>query len=658
MTRAAPWTHLQRRRLSRRALLRAGGRAGVGAAGLALVGCGGDDDDTATDVLPGDDPNAPPAIDIPPSPDDGDDDQPDIDEPDSGDPPEPKRGGIAHLFAATESHDRWDPHRSRFRQTQRFHSLMYNRLVRFDSVSAGTLESDLADLPEQPDEQLYIFTLRPEARFWDRSPTNGRAVTTEDIRFNIERQQDALNANGDPDTAFYRQSDYARTDSIAVQSESTIALTTVGPEATYLATVHAGPWSWITSPEAVEAFGADWRNNGDDVQLNSGTGPYVPAAFGHNSDLALHRSSNWWKPDGAYLDGMILRRTPNAGIEGAYRTGIYDSVDFPLSNAEVGSLREDFPDHNRHEFPLDTPVQFSYVLSDDPASPLSDPRVGRAIGIGIDRFAMIDRLYAGDGRPSGPVPWFMEGWAIPEAELLEFPGYRINKDDDLPDLQALISAAGGADNLAPVEIVVPDLFEGFFPGAADTLSTMLERNVGITVATRFASYEEITGQLQSGELPSFFGWGAGPRSADPTEEWLRLAHSEGAGNAGRYANEEVDELVETMRTTMDQSERQAIAQQVQTIMLDTGYWLQNVTNGVQLGISRPYIHIDPRVYDFAWTAHHLDTAWLDSDDPDYDSTRVLPDLPEDVPLDEDADAAGADADGETSSSEGTGDDGG
>ena len=39
------WTKLGRRKLSRRSLLRASARAGVGAAGLMLVGCGDDDDD-------------------------------------------------------------------------------------------------------------------------------------------------------------------------------------------------------------------------------------------------------------------------------------------------------------------------------------------------------------------------------------------------------------------------------------------------------------------------------------------------------------------------------------------------------------------------------------------------------------------------------------
>ena len=45
MTERNYWQRMRRSRMSRRALLRASGRAGVGAAGLALVGCGDDDDD-------------------------------------------------------------------------------------------------------------------------------------------------------------------------------------------------------------------------------------------------------------------------------------------------------------------------------------------------------------------------------------------------------------------------------------------------------------------------------------------------------------------------------------------------------------------------------------------------------------------------------------
>ncbi len=52
------WQRLSESRLSRRALLGAGARAGVGAAGLALVGCGGGDDDAEATGAPADTPAA------------------------------------------------------------------------------------------------------------------------------------------------------------------------------------------------------------------------------------------------------------------------------------------------------------------------------------------------------------------------------------------------------------------------------------------------------------------------------------------------------------------------------------------------------------------------------------------------------------------------
>ena len=47
MTNSRYWDRVQKSRLSRRAMLAASARAGVGAAGLTLVGCGDDDDEAA-----------------------------------------------------------------------------------------------------------------------------------------------------------------------------------------------------------------------------------------------------------------------------------------------------------------------------------------------------------------------------------------------------------------------------------------------------------------------------------------------------------------------------------------------------------------------------------------------------------------------------------
>ena len=625
MSYARTWARLHSARLSRRALLEASARGGVGATGLALVGCGGDDENAEPQAEQESQQQAEEnqahrqaqqLAEEPPAPET---------------PGSPRSGGVISLFAATESHDRWDPHRSRFAQTQLFHSLMYNRLVRFNSVSAGRLEPDLANLPEMPDEATYLFTLRLGIQFWDRPPTDGRLVTAEDIRFNVQRQIDAQDSAGNPDPLFFRQSAYQRTDSMEVTGDRNITFRTDGPDATYLASVHAGPWSWITAPEAVEEFGAAWRDDTDNVSLNSGTGPYVPVSYGRQGDLALRRSENWWAArTSGFADGIFLRRVPNSQIAALYRGGTLDRADFPLSNTAIESLRQELPNHTPYEFPLDTPIQLQYVIPDDPENPLRDPRVGQALGSALNRFDLIDRLYLGEGRPSGPVPWFLDDWTLPEEELLTRPGYRPNKEDDLPDLRALLSAAGGADSIGAVEIVVPDLFEGFFPGIAQNLKTMLERNLEIKIHTMFLSYGEITRGLQDESVTAFFGWGPAPRQADPTDEWLRVAHSDGAENWGHYANPDVDALVDRMRTTLDQAERQTLARQVQDLLLETGFWIQNVANGIQLGIAEPFLHTDLRALDFAWAGHHLAATWVDVNDPTYNAARTAAEFPEET----------------------------
>ena len=200
------WSPLLQRRITRRAWLGASARAGVGAAGLALVGCGGDDDDEPADQSDQTDDQSDEQTD---QGDQSQADAPDGDEsaadPPDAPPTEPVEGGIAQLFGVTEEHDRWDPHRSRFQQTQGYFSLIYNRLVRPASVSQGVLEADLASLPEQPDAETYLFNIRPEARFWDDDITGGRAFTASDASFNILRQQSAIDAAGNPDLLFFRR---------------------------------------------------------------------------------------------------------------------------------------------------------------------------------------------------------------------------------------------------------------------------------------------------------------------------------------------------------------------------------------------------------------------------------------------------------------------
>jgi ABC-type transport system substrate-binding protein len=626
---------LTRRRVSRRALLRASGRAGVGVAGLALVGCGGDDDEPDDDApTPDEQADAQAQADADPAaeqaaaqsqsaPDDaaagegGEGAQPPP-------PAEPKPGGVVRLFTTTDNFDRFDPHRSRFRAAQQVFSLTYSRLLRPDSVSAGTLEADLAGPPEQPDETTSVFQINPAAVFWDVPPTDGRAVTSEDVRLSFQRQIDGLNASGEPDLRFYRRELMARAATITASDPATIAFTTDAPDATFVGSVIGGPWSFVVSAEAIDEFAPRWDQfeHELDMTLSSGSGPYVPVQL-NGFILSLARSANWWGETPAYLDGVVLARPTNDRLGADYVAAQLDALDFPLNSEQVDILQNAAPDGVRYEYPIDTPVQLSFGARDDPEDPLGDPRLGAAIAHSIDRFALIERLYAGDARPSGPVPWFLGDWALPEERLLEFPGYRPNKDDDLAEIALLVEAAGGAEAIGELRLVVPDLFEGFYPGVGESVAGMVERNAGLTMAPVFRSYAEITEQLEAGVLPSFFGWGPAPLQADPTDGWRDSVAAGGAGNYGGYANAEVDALIDQMGATFDTGARQRLAHQVQELLLTTGFWRQNLTNGIQLGVHHPHFHPDPRLHDFAWSMHHLAGSWIDIEADSYPE-RELP----------------------------------
>ena len=625
--RRGAWTRIRRRKLSRRSLLSASARAGVGAGGLALVGCS--DDEPAEQELQQQEISQ---QDEPPEP-------PDTQQQDSqqqsqetaqqaaqAEPPSsPLQGGIIRAWLPTERHDRWDPHRSRFRYTQSAHSLMYNRLIRPASTSDGVLEADLCGLPETPDEVTYVFTVEPGAVFWDHEPANGRAFTAEDIRWNIERQQDAVDADGLPDPHFFRRDAYDRTVSAETTTEQSITLTTAAPDAAYLGAIHASPFAWMTSPEGAEQFGNAWRDDPSDVFLNSGTGPYTPLLY-NGFELTLARSGNWWRGDSAWAEGITFTSGDAGNIVSLYDSAAFDRADFPLNNQTVEALREQNPDHPTFELPLAAPVELFTPLSADPESPLADPRVLRAVGIAIDRPSLIDRLYGGHGRASGPLPWYLRGWSLSDQTLASYPGYRTDREADLAEITQLISAAGATAASASLPLVVADLFEGFFAGAGEAVRSMIADATGLEVELENRPFAEAIDQLRAGERFCFLGWGAVPQGADPTDDWRQSLHSSGDGHWSNDASANLDALIDGMSTTFDLAGRQQIGQQVQELLLsgDAHQWRVPLLNGIQLGIHQPWLHPDPRLFDYAWSTDHLSTSWLDTSLDTYPTGRELP----------------------------------
>ena len=601
------WTSMRRRRISRRTMLQASGRAGVGAAGLALVGCGDDDDDGAVADLPADqaEEQAEQVVSA------------------------KTRGGTLRFVTGAATHDFFDPHRTVFGPTQNWMSFYMNYIIRWRNKEQGILEADVAGLPEIPDEETYVFTVLQGARFWDQAPTEGgREVTAEDIRFNMQRRIDAVDATGAEDGTFATASSFQKTVAMEVIDNRTISMKTDGPDATYLNAVHGGPFSWVTSPEAAEEFGDRWRDETTNFELSSGTGMF------------MNRNPNYWKAaeDGGPLplyDRVEFHDLIDAtAVEAAYRAKQFDFGEFPFSKLQVEGIQEDFPDHKQNRLAFGFTIQSRFNFNadwpgeDGNGNPWLDRRVAMAFHMAIDRFLIGDTVYLGDYQQSAlpATPWFNTAWTIPEEELLTFPGYRPDRDLDITELRLLLDAAGiepGTDFF----LLAPDPWEGTYPGIVEVSKAMYENATEMTMNIDIQPYTVIIQRLTEGTYPGDIpSWDNPPQDLDPTNGWAQTNVPGASGNWFTYDHPPVTALVEKMQVTLDVEERKAMAREVQLMMLGVSTenpGLDGITgsvgavNGIQRTIAWPYVNAGEDVFQFAHAVHRHDDTWLDTTHRDF-----------------------------------------
>ena len=170
------WTRMRSNKLSRRSLLRASARAGVGAAGLALVGCGDDDDDSdqqtaaqaVAQTVDQQQQQEQPAE---------QQDQPAAQPAPSGPAIAPMWNGGVHLNTTS-----LDPHTGTSGTDAYFFQPFHDYLVMHDRENVQLGEISLAETWEFPDNTTIIFNLRDGVNFHNDEP-----FTSADVKLNLER---------------------------------------------------------------------------------------------------------------------------------------------------------------------------------------------------------------------------------------------------------------------------------------------------------------------------------------------------------------------------------------------------------------------------------------------------------------------------------------
>src|SRR5690606_24053785 len=167
------WMNDDRQRFGRRRFLGAGGALAAGAAGFALVGCGGDDDDENPTATPG-------AGETP-----ADGQTPGGETP--ADTGSPTYGGTLRSGTFLDVLG-IDPH-IEVSVGLTTANRLYSYLGAFSTVQ-NQFHPQLASNVEQVSDTEYVFTLHEGFKFANVPPVDGRDVTAEDVVYSFERFRD------------------------------------------------------------------------------------------------------------------------------------------------------------------------------------------------------------------------------------------------------------------------------------------------------------------------------------------------------------------------------------------------------------------------------------------------------------------------------------
>ncbi|MBA4181528.1 MAG: hypothetical protein C0506_13140 [Anaerolinea sp.] len=461
------WDQYWRERKSRRRFLGTAGVAGVGAASLALVGCGDDDDGGGEAGL------ATPTSGAAATPT----------------PADPfanaKKGGTYKAFITNDPQS-LDPFANANFLTKSLAAFAHSRLMKFNA-GPGVKKAELKAVPDlaesvetSPDGIVWTFKIRKDAKFHNVAPVNGRPVTSEDVKFSIDRGTDPKA----PPAALLAGANGI--DRVEYPDANTVKMTLKAPNAAWLDVLADTNGLFIQPKEAGGGY--------DPTKLVIGSGPWIFDGYTTSVGLKYKKNPDWFVKGFPLMDGLDYAIIPEYANQIAqYKAGNLDTVG--IRAEDLVDMKKALPNATLYG---EVSQLLSFMFFDtDPTSPWNkDDRVRQAISMSLDRDAITDLGYnitklkaAGLDVKTGwnnIIPFGMERyWLDPQGpnagEGAKFFKYNV------ADAKALLSAAGYPNGFEATYQYAGDIYGATFNAIAEANIQFLNA-IGIKTTTDVQPY--------------------------------------------------------------------------------------------------------------------------------------------------------------------------
>ena len=456
----------------------------------------------------------------------------------------------------------------------------FNQILEYNPVNPSEIIGDLAvswESYEDGDEFGYIFNLHPDATFSDGVP-----VTADDVVFSIDRitlgqvEEGVLRAR----TGFLNN--FVEHGTAEAIDDKTVKVPLRFPAAGFLPNLasdymkvypkHVGEGlsqedanTGLTQEEAVAAI-----NAGQPAGL-IGSGPWMLREWEKDVGYTFDRNPNYFKEGRPFFDGLkifLIRDTARriSALQAGQVYGTYQPVTGSNRPEDMARLEDDTDGRVRAVILEASGVQAFFLNHTKP--PFDDPRVRRAMYLGIDRDTAVEKAILGFGQPG---TFFAPGVVEDLAELrANNPAFMEDRTAALEEARRLLTEAGYPDGFEITHNVVnsnPSL------STAETVAPQLREDLNIDIVIQPTDLATMYVGLRDG-VANFDGVGTGIILRDPGDIINQFYLQDVLRNPHNWQNDRVDELIDLQNREVDPAARQAHLEELADILHQgESHWL-------------------------------------------------------------------------------------
>jgi peptide/nickel transport system substrate-binding protein len=433
-----------------------------------------------------------------------------------------------------------DPHLETWGAALQVIHQTYNALLKFNHDGTKILP-DLAESWEQKDDVTYSFKLRQGVKFHNVPPVNGRELTSEDVKYSIERQM--TDQPGKFQHAYFFLGKLA---SIQTPDKYTIVFKTKEPYAPFLNYI-ANPWTVIVAREVVEKHG--------DLQRHAiGTGPFIMQEYRREQEALFVKNPHYFKKGLPYLDEVRIQYVIDPAAATAAFRGQQTDISL-LEFADVPSIKAS----NARITVAEITTMFPIVLRTRPYDeqrplkpPFTEKKVRQAIQAAIRQEEFIEIVRSGWGTTmTGPIPTYRKPWALPASARPEF---------DLKKAKRLLTEAGYPNGFE-TELIVGS--PGDNVKSAQVVKDQLAK-VGIQVNLKPMEMAQYYNKSYSYDYSMSVHTAL---TGEEPEEAIRPYYGATA-TYYRWGNKEIHRLIDEQAKILDLKKRVDMVHQIQRMLLD------------------------------------------------------------------------------------------